>query len=353
MHSWSGKISNHKQLGGIETSVLDNGVGRGVRIAWIDTGTGFRYKIVLDRAMDIAEAFYNEHSLAWISHKGVTGPQPMSLHGADWLRNFGGGLLATCGLDHVGGPEQDAYGTRGVHGEISNIAAEIIAIKQPNIAAGDMTMSITGIIRQHTIFGPCLTLKRTLSGTVGEANLQLHDEIINEGNQSVPFMILYHFNFGWPLVDEGTEIIWKGKYKVATDPAITIHHAIKKCPQPLDLHLGSGESLIFIEPESINGEEILCGLWNAKKAFGVQISFNKSELPCLTNWQHFATNEYVTGIEPGTHLPIGQKAARASNTLLFLKPGEIKNIHLQLRVIGGSNSITHDDQVFLNLNKEV
>ena len=31
--SWKGKISNIKQLGGIETSVIDNGQGRGNRIA--------------------------------------------------------------------------------------------------------------------------------------------------------------------------------------------------------------------------------------------------------------------------------------------------------------------------------
>ncbi len=41
--SWKGKLTHHTQLGGIETSVLDNGTGRGTRIAWINTGTGLRY----------------------------------------------------------------------------------------------------------------------------------------------------------------------------------------------------------------------------------------------------------------------------------------------------------------------
>ncbi len=40
--SWTGKVSNRAQPGGIETAVLDNGVGWGVRIAWINTGTGLR-----------------------------------------------------------------------------------------------------------------------------------------------------------------------------------------------------------------------------------------------------------------------------------------------------------------------
>src|SRR5215217_4602885 len=120
--SWRDKISNTAQIGGIETSVLDNGAGRGTRIAWINTGAGLRYKVVIDRAMDIADAAFNQHNLSWISHTGVTPPQPLSNKGIDWLKTFGGGLMVTCGLDHVGGPESDGYGERGLHGEVSNIA---------------------------------------------------------------------------------------------------------------------------------------------------------------------------------------------------------------------------------------
>src|SRR3954465_15662067 len=141
--NWKGKISNTAQLGGIETSVLDNGPARGTRVAWINTGTGLRFKIVLDRAMDIADAFYNQHSIAWLSHVGITAPQPFSNKGLDWLRTFGGGLLTTCGLSHVGGPETDEWGHRSIHGEISNLSAEIESIIQPNLDAGSMEMSIT------------------------------------------------------------------------------------------------------------------------------------------------------------------------------------------------------------------
>ena len=73
---WSDKVSNVAQVGGIETSVLDNGLGRGVRIAWFNTGSGLRFKVVIDRAMDIADAFFNQYSIAWLSHPGVMAPQP-------------------------------------------------------------------------------------------------------------------------------------------------------------------------------------------------------------------------------------------------------------------------------------
>ncbi len=133
MQPWQNKISNHAQLGGIETAVLDNGSGRGTRIAWINTGSGLRFKVVIDRAMDIADTFYNQHSLAWLSHAGITAPEPFSNKGLDWLKTFGGGLLTTCGLSHVGGPEADEYGERGLHGQISNLVADVESIVQPDL----------------------------------------------------------------------------------------------------------------------------------------------------------------------------------------------------------------------------
>ncbi|MBM3401291.1 MAG: DUF4432 family protein, partial [Bacteroidetes bacterium] len=163
---WKHKLSNPAQLGGIETAILDNGAGRGTRIAWINTGTGLRFKVVIDRALDIADAFFNEHSLAWLSHSGITSAQPLSDKGNDWLRTFGGGLLVTCGLSHVGGPEKDEYGERGVHGQISNTPAELVSVIQPDPLAGKMEMSITGIMRESQALGQRLELRRTISAVL-------------------------------------------------------------------------------------------------------------------------------------------------------------------------------------------
>ena len=335
-NSWKYKISNIGQLGGIETSILDNGSGRGVRIAWINTGTGLRYKVLIDRAMDISDAFYNQHSLAWLSHGGVTAPQPFSDKGIDWLRTFNGGLLTTCGLTHVGGPESDEFGERGIHGHFSNIPAEIESIIQPDPQMGKMEMSITGIIRESRIFGPSLALRRTISSTLGEANIRIHDEVINYGNTPAPLMILYHFNFGYPLVDEGTEILWEGTWKPRFgDENAKIFKAdndFKKCPSPIEDHLGSGEEVVLIDPISDDSGMCSCGLYNPKIGLKVELNFHKNQLPTLTNWQHWGKNEYVTGLEPATNYPIGQAKARENKELILLEPSESRSFDLELKV---------------------
>jgi hypothetical protein len=338
MHQpWKGKISNHNQLGGIETSVIDNGAGRGTRIAWINTGTGLRFKVVIDRAMDIADAFYHQHSLTWLSHTGITAPQPLSHHGMDWLRTFGGGLLTTCGLSHVGGPETDEFGERGIHGLISNTPAELESIIQPDPLSARTEMSITGVIKETKIFGPSLELRRTISATLGQATIRIHDEVINRANTLAPHMILYHFNFGWPLIDEGTDILWQGKWQSMegdkVDKIFKEGNDFKKCPPPLVNHSGTGEAVVAIDPVSDQSGQCTCGLRNEKLGLAVALHFNKKQLPWLTNWQHWGKDEYVTGLEPGTNPPIGQAKARRENQLILLEPGERRSYEVKLEVL--------------------
>lgn len=340
--SWKNKISNPAQLGGIETSVLDNGLGRGTRIAWINTGTGLRYKVVLDRAMDIADAFYNQHSLAWLSHAGVTSPQPMSLQGIDWIKTFGGGLLTTCGLTHVGGPESDEYGERGLHGRISNLPAEIESVVQPDPLAGKMEMSITGKIKQTQVFGPSLELRRTISATLGEASIRIHDEVLNRGNTPVPHMMLYHFNLGWPLVDEGSEILWTGKWQSREGEKAEIFredHNFRNCPSPMESHSGGGEEAAFIDIEANEQGLCCCGVYNLQLQLALSLKFQKEQLPWLTNWQHWGQGEYVTGLEPGTNPPIGQSKARETDTLIHLAPGESRQYELEVEAFDNEESI--------------
>jgi hypothetical protein len=342
MHqTWRNKISNSAQLGGIETSIIDNGPGRGNRIAWINTGSGLRFKVVIDRAMDIADAFYNQHSIVWLSHGGVTTPA-LSDRGLDWLKTFGGGLFTTCGLSHVGGPEKDEFGERGLHGEISNAKAELESIIQPDPVAGRMEMSITGRIKETQVLGPNLELKRTISAILGEPVIRIYDEVINKGNLPVPHMLLYHFNFGWPLVDEGADIIWKGGWKPREGNSNKIFkegNNFYKCQSPLNEHNGTGEEAAIIDIAANDSGECFCGIHNKEISLAVFLKFQKTQLPWLTNWQHWGLGEYVTGLEPGTNPPIGQAKARKNNELIFLEPGETRSYELQIEVLSEEEEV--------------
>ncbi|MFW5996390.1 MAG: aldose 1-epimerase family protein [Lentisphaeria bacterium] len=329
------KTGNVRQIGGIETAVLDNGPGRGVRVASVNTGTPLWYQVVIDRALDIGEAFYAGKSLAWLSHGGITTPQPGACKGLQWLDFFGGGLLTTCGLTHIGAPEKDESGAeRGLHGRISNLPAELVNVEQPDLRSGNPRMSITALVRQTSVFGPCLELHRTISSYLGRSEIKISDKVINCSNTPVPHMLLYHCNFGYPLVNEGAAINWDGKFVTRGTPAddaiFASDHDYTTCSAPLDDHCGGGEACAFITPEQDENGFCHAGISNPQSDLSVVVEFKQEQLPCLTNWQHWGRFEYVTALEPGTNHPIGQNAARSQKKLIMLEPGEERNYDLTL-----------------------
>ena len=332
---WRGKLSHHGQLGGIETAVLDNGPGRGTRIAWVNTGSPLRYKVAIDRGLDIVDAFYGAHALAWLSRASTAAPHPAAPRGIEWLRSFNGGLLTTCGPSHVGPPESDDAGSRGLHGNASNTPAELTLVEQPDPERGRTAMALGGIVRDTPLFGPQLELRRTIRGELGRAELRVEDSITNRGNEPAPHMLLYHCNLGFPLVDEGAKLTWKGKTRsrgqAEDDRIFASDHDYRTCPAPMNQHAGAREACAFIVPEPDDDGRARVGVANPALRLTIEIEFDPTRLPCLTNWQHWGPGEYVTALEPGTHYPIGQNAARRDGTLVMLEPGETRDYELTVR----------------------
>src|SRR5215210_9363159 len=96
------KFINTAQVGGIEAYTIDEGPARGVRALCVNTGGGLRYRVLVDRGLDIDQAFFNHHSLAFLTHKGPTRPTRALDDGIDWLKGFPGGLLTSCGPTYMG-----------------------------------------------------------------------------------------------------------------------------------------------------------------------------------------------------------------------------------------------------------
>jgi hypothetical protein len=299
--------------------------------------------VAIDRCLDIVDTFYNEHSLAWLSHGSLTVPRPDANSGIGWLYSFAGGLVATCGLKHIGGPESGEFEDRGLHGRIGNTPAEIQSIIQPDLASGNMNMSITAVMKESGALLTHLELKRTITSTLGKSVIKIFDEVTNRGNTSCPHMLLYHCNFGWPLVDEGSEIVYKGSCQSRgsdmDNEIFNSDHDCKKCQKPLDIHRGCGESCGFIDVEPDTNGMCQVGLVNNELSLALTMKYPKKQLPHLTNWQHWGRGEYVCALEPGTNTPIGQNMARKRDELIMLEPGEKRSYHLEMQILSKPEQI--------------
>jgi len=154
-------------------------------------------------------------------------------------------------------------------------------------------------------------------------------------------MILYHFNFGWPLIDEGTEIIWKGKWQPAKSDSKIFKEGenFRTCRAPMEAHNAGGEDVGFINMDADASGMCMGGLYNRKIELGVMLRFPKKQLPWLNNWLHFGKGEYVVGVEPATNPVIGQSKAREQKQLIMLAPGETLSYDVELKVLSGTENM--------------
>jgi hypothetical protein len=130
------RVGRLDQAAGVRLVTLGDGPERGVRLLEFRTGTGFLFDAVVDRAFDIGRCEMGGRPLGWLSPVGFAGPWFDEPGDLGFLRNWGGGLLTTAGLDHAlfmaeDTAEQYNYPPKeteryGLHGRASNLPARLL-----------------------------------------------------------------------------------------------------------------------------------------------------------------------------------------------------------------------------------
>ena len=333
------KFINASQVGGIDAYTIDEGAGRGVRALCINTGAGLRFRVVVDRGLDIDQAFFNQYSLTFLSYKGVTPPTRSLDRGLDWLKGFPVGLLTSCGPFNIGGPCVDEGEELGLHGPHSNSAAYLESVIQPDPHAGRNEMSIVGRIRYGKFYGPNVELKRTISSTLGENVIRITDEFFNAGNTDVPHAWLLHVNFGYPLVDEGAEFCYAER-KIepvgGSEESAKVFKPggkYKRIPAPLPSHSGETSYVGYIYPKADRNGAAVVGIANPGLNLGVALRYNTAEFSRCANWQHWGKGEYVCALEPATGSVEGRDKDRPRGLLGTLEAGGRKSYSYSIQVV--------------------
>src|SRR5215208_4644097 len=201
------RVGRLEQMAGVRLVALSDGAERGVRVLEFRTGTGFAFDVVVDRAFDVGRCEISGRPLGWLSGVGFAGPWYYEPEGLGFFRNFGGGLLTTCGLEHTLFMAEDTAEhyhyppkqteTFGLHGRISNRPARLAGYGER--WDGDRcTLWAEGDAHVAAVFGEQLVLRRRVEAVVGESRLTVRDTVENIGFDRTAHMLLYHVNSGCP-----------------------------------------------------------------------------------------------------------------------------------------------------------
>ncbi len=317
---------NPLQFAGAQKFTIEEGIGKGTSVIRVRNGLGLDFTIVPDRAMDIYDVSFNGIQLAWLSRKGIVANSRFSDKGEDWLKSFGGGMIVTCGFRNVGPPVLDNGEEFGLHGRISGIPAENVNI-QEEIINESIEITISGEIREASIFGENLLLKRTYKITSLSNTIELHDTIINEGPADEQLMLLYHMNWGYPMLSNKTVL------KVPTTSIVMSgedQSELKLWNNFLKPTPGYQQRMYCIDPAPDKSGRVGYHLENPEIATAVYVSWIKSQLPMLTEWKMMGARDYVLGLEPGNCYPFGRIDTRKSGQFEILKRNSSKEVSLKI-----------------------
>jgi hypothetical protein len=307
------------QVVGIKDYILNSGKAKGVRAFDIRNGSGLEFTILADRCLDIAGLYFKGVNCSYLSRSGIVAPEFFEPEGSGFLRSFFAGFLTTCGLRNVGAPCEVDGEKFGIHGRISNTPAEEIS----SYCSWDNdtpVITVNGKMREARLFGENLILHRTISCKAGENKISIHNTVENAGFKSEPLMLLFHFNLGYPLLDNEAKLITP---TIKLLPRDEIAEKGKDC-------YGSFEDPVPGYAEQVFGHELRgnqegkkrVSLVNPNLPLALSLEFNMNQLPEFHQWKQMGEGDYVLGLEPANCSVLGRAAALESQKVSIIEPGE-------------------------------
>lgn len=318
------RLGSLAQAVSVETSTVLGGTSSASRRIRIVNGD-LDLEVLPDRGLDLGQLRVGGVPLAWISPTGFPRTSVFDGDQRGWLRAFGGGLLATCGLLNVGPASQDGGEQHPMHGRYASLAADVVRAD-----VVDEEVVVEGVVREATVFGAHLELRRRITSPIGERVVRVADRIVNRGADPVEPMVLYHLNFGWPLVDEGTTLRSPASDVRPRDERAALgSQTWANFPAPLHPY----PEQVF-EHELPPGRSVEVEVANPR-GLTVRVRFDTAQLPGLFQWRVAEPGLYVLGVEPAlVPTVLGRSAARAQGLLTPLAPGASLNLGVEIAVSG-------------------
>ncbi len=342
---WELKIGENWR---IEKRRLYGGLSDGVDVITVDNGQ-LSFIIVPTRGMSIWKGEYQGTFLGWRSPvKNLVHPRHINLEargGLGWLDGFNE-MIVRCGLRNFGAPGVDVITDNmgrkkevmlTLHGKIANIPADIVRVRiglRP-----PFKLEIEGVVHERSMFGSNLRLTSSITTTLGGNSLTISDTVENLRGVPDEMQLLYHCNYGYPILEDGARLVAPIK-KVAPRDMIAAE-AIERFDRYGPPQSGFVEQVYFMDLMADEKGDTMVVLTNRCEDKAVSLRYSVKNLPCFTLWKNTSSLEdgYVTGLEPGTSFPNVKPFERKRGRVIVLKPGEKYRAEITMSVHLGKDDV--------------
>ena len=335
-------VGDISQICGVRLTELKEGRSKGVQTAQFWTGSGLEFEVLVSRGMGIGAFRYKGIPLAWMSPTGAVAPEYYEPEGGAMDRSYVGGLFHNGGLRSVGFPSEDAGESLGLHGKIANLPADNVCT-DGYWDGDDYYVFVSGRVREVSALGENMVLRRTIRAKMGSNEIVIEDTVENASPVPSPHMILYHTNYGFPLIQEGTKMTIPASRTI--DPV-----SGEEIPGgPVSVCAGvspDAEQVLHVhdmkEKDGWSGYVIA----NKKLGLGVRVKYEKKNLNRLIQWMDEQDGRNVVEVGPSNCSCMGRAAERAAGTLVILQPYETRDYRVSFKVLDGAEQIEKEERYY-------
>ncbi|MBZ7924973.1 aldose 1-epimerase family protein [Ensifer adhaerens] len=312
------RTADLRSVADIRLTSLEDGPGRGQRLLIARNAHGVAFEVAVDKGFDIAGLSFRGTNIGWHSPVQMAFPthDPGSEEGWGFLRNFDG-FMVTCGLDHYSRPlavdvshyQHPHVTTRTMpqHGRISTEKARLLGY---GVDRETLDIVCEGSVRQASVFGETLELRRKITLPVFGSDLTVEDTVINHAFRPSDHAFMYHLNFGYPFLDDTLAI------GGLPDPFLEELRAVPCKPND------DFAQKVDVVDSRITPHDSRVSLRNDRCGVTISLGYSQDSLPKLAVWRAYQSGVFALGIEPRTDL----RPAHGT----FLQPGESRSYSLVL-----------------------
>jgi len=341
--------SQQLKLGGesfsIEQKVLHGGKQEGSKVLTITSKNGLTISLSPTRGMDLLKVTGHGVRLGWDSPvKEVVNPANINLesrNGLGWLEGFNE-MMVRCGFEWTGHPVTKDGVIYTLHGKAGNTPASKVEVIVDDKAPHEIR--IRGLLKETTFKKANLETWTELRYVPGSDAFTVHDVLTNQADYPHDYQIIYHSNFGTPILEKDARFIAPLK---SVSP---FNDYAKKGLDGWNVYgapTKDFDEMVFnLTPKADSNGKTVAAVINSKGDKGASIEFDTHQLPLLTMWKNTDTLKqgYVTGIEPGTNYAYPVTIEKEQGRVKQLQAGQSTEFTLTYTLLKDASAVQKVEQ---------
>jgi len=329
----------------IEQKVLHGGKQEGSKVLTITSKNGLTISLSPTRGMDLLKVTGHGVRLGWDSPvKEVVNPANINLesrNGLGWLEGFNE-MMVRCGFEWTGHPVTKDGVIYTLHGKAGNTPASKVEVIVDDKAPHEIR--IRGLLKETTFKKANLETWTELRYVPGSDAFTVHDVLTNQADYPHDYQIIYHSNFGTPILEKDARFIAPLK---SVSP---FNDYAKKGLDGWNVYgapTKDFDEMVFnLTPKADSNGKTVAAVINSKGDKGASIEFDTHQLPLLTLWKNTDTlkHGYVTGIEPGTNYAYPVTIEKEQGRVKQLQPGQSTAFTLTYTLLKDASAVQKVEQ---------